>query len=134
MAVLVDIQVPPQYEPLIDQARLRRAVAATIENRNYQDDNEVVLVIAGEEDMRSLNRQFRNLDSPTDVLAFPGTLDEDFVTPEGYSGYLGDVVISYPRAEAQAAAAGHPVARELELLAIHGGLHLLGYDDDDEAG
>ena len=134
MPVLVDIQVPAQYDPVVDRELLRQAVAATLEHQEYRDEAEVVLVIAGEEDMRSLNREYRNLDTPTDVLSFPGTLDEGFVTPEGYAGYLGDVVICYPRAEVQAVEAGHSVARELQLLTVHGILHLMGFDDMDEAG
>ncbi len=134
MPVLVDIQVPPHYEPLIDQTLLRQAVAATVQHQGWQEQSEVVVVITDDEEIRALNFEFRDLDRPTDVLAFPGTLGEDFVTPEGYSGYLGDVVISYPRAEEQAQRAGHPVARELQLLAIHGVLHLMGLDDVDEAG
>lgn len=134
MPVFVDIQVAPQYESLIDQTLLRRAVSATVEHQGFKDDSEVVVVITDDEGIRELNREFRDLDTPTDVLAFPGTLSENFVTPEGYSGYLGDVVISYSRAEAQALEAGHPVARELELLTIHGVLHLMGLDDADEAG
>jgi len=133
MPVLVDVQIAPQYEPLVDQALLRQAVAATAQHQGLED-GEVTLVITDDEEVRTLNFEFRDLDVPTDVLAFPGTLDEDFVTPEGYAGYLGDVVISYPRAEEQAQAAGHPVARELQLLTIHGVLHLLGLDDADEAG
>jgi len=133
MPVLVDIQVAPQYEPLVDLDALRRAVAATVKHQGREDDGEVVIVITDDDGIRQLNREFRQLDMPTDVLAFPGTLDENFVTPEGYSGYLGDIVISYSRAEAQAQEAGHPVGRELQLLTVHGVLHLLGLDDTDEA-
>ncbi|MDI7275886.1 MAG: rRNA maturation RNase YbeY [Anaerolineae bacterium] len=134
MPILVDIQVAPHYEPLIDQARLRQAVSATLERQGWRNDGEVVLVITDDEGIRRLNLEFRGTDSATDVLAFSGALGEGFVTPEGYSGYLGDVVISYSRAEAQAAEAGHPVERELQLLTIHGVLHLTGLDDSDEAG
>lgn len=134
MPVFVDIQVAPQYESLIDQALLRRAASATVEHQGLKDESEVVVVITDDDGIRELNREFRGLDTPTDVLAFPGTLSEDFVTPEGYSGYLGDVVISYSTAEAQALEAGHSVGRELELLTIHGVLHLMGLDDADEAG
>lgn len=133
MPVLVDVQIAPQYEALVDQTLLRRAVAATLRHQGLEE-GEATLVITDDEGIRTLNFEFRDLDMPTDVLAFPGTLDESFVVPEGYSGYLGDVVISYPRAEEQARAAGHPVARELQLLTIHGVLHLLGLDDADEAG
>jgi probable rRNA maturation factor len=134
MPLLIDIHFPPQYEPLIDQALLRHAVAATLQHQGQRDGGELVIVITDDEEVRSLNLQFRNIDSPTDVLAFPGTLAEGFVTPEGHADYLGDVVISYSRAEIQAAEAGHPVARELQLLTIHGVLHLLGLDDSDEEG
>ncbi len=134
MPVLVDIQVPSHYESLVDQAALRLAVARTVEHQGWHDESEVVLVITDDDGIRSLNYEFRDLDSATDVLAFPGTLDETFVTPEGYTGYLGDVVISYPQAAEQARLAGHPVSRELQLLTIHGVLHLMGLDDADEAG
>ena len=134
MPVMVDIQMADHYQPLVDQGLVRQAVAATVEHQGWQDMGEVVVVITDDEGIRQLNREFRGLDNPTDVLAFPGTLEEGFVTPEDYPGYLGDVVISYSRAEAQAAEAGHPVARELQLLAIHGVLHLMGLDDADEAG
>jgi len=134
MPVLVDVQVASHHEPLVDQGPLRQAVAATVEHQGWRDQGEVVIVITDDEGIRSLNREFRNIDDPTDVLAFPGTLAEDFVTPEGYSGYLGDVVISYSRAEVQAMEAGHTVGRELQLLTIHGVLHLMGLDDADEPG
>ncbi len=136
MPVLVDVQMAPQYETLVDPEAVRRAVAATVEHQGWhvEGEGEVVIVIADDEGIRSLNREFRDIDSPTDVLSFPGTLDEQFVTPEGYPGYLGDVVISYTQASAQAAAAGHPLARELQLLTVHGVLHLMGLDDADEAG
>lgn len=134
MPVLVDVQVAPQYELVVDPSSLRRAVEATVTHQGWQGPSEVVLVITDDEGIRQLNREFRDLDTPTDVLAFPGTLDEGFVTPEGYTGYLGDVVISYSRAEIQAHDAGHPVAREMDTLTIHGVLHLMGLDDADEAG
>lgn len=134
MPVLVDIQVPPHYEPVIDQTQLRQAVIATVRHQGWRDEAEVVIVITDDEDIRTLNLEFRNIDAPTDVLSFPGTLSADFVTPSDYPGYLGDVVISYSRAEAQAAGASHPVERELQMLAIHGVLHLMGLDDSDEEG
>jgi probable rRNA maturation factor len=134
MALLVDIQVAPQYEPLVNSGRLRQAVASTIEHQGWQEDAEIVLVVTDDAGIRELNREFRDIDAPTDVLSFPDTLAEDFVTPEGYSGYLGDVIISYPRAEVQAQEAGHSPLREMELLTVHGVLHLMGLDDVDEAG
>ena len=74
--------------------------------------------------MQELNRQYRDIDTPTDVLSFPA----DFTDPESEAPYLGDILISYPRAEKQAAAGGHSTLAELQLLVVHGVLHLLGFD------
>jgi len=77
--------------------------------------------------LRQLNREFRGLDRPTDVLSFGlGEAPGDVA--------IGDVVISVQRAAAQAGEYGHSQRRELCYLAVHGTLHLLGYDDADEAG
>lgn len=83
----------------------------------------LTLVLAGDDAVRRLNRTFRGKDKPTDVLSFP--LGE--TGPDG-KHYLGDIVIAVPVAGRQARAKGHSLDRELRLLAIHGYLHLLGYD------
>lgn len=74
--------------------------------------------------MRALNRQFRGKDAVTDVLSFPS----------GERGFLGDIVIASGVATAQAKAAGHSVQTEVRVLALHGLLHLLGYDHDADHG
>ena len=71
-----------------------------------------------------LNRQFRQRDEPTDVLSFPGDGDE----------HLGDVVVSVPTARRQGIGEGHELARELRLLLLHGVLHCLGYDHENDDG
>ena len=86
-------------------------------------DPEVTLAFVGEKAMRTLNRRFMKKDRPTDVLSFP--LGEK--GPDG-KFYLGDIVIAVPVAARQAREKGHGLDRELRLLAIHGCLHLLGYD------
>lgn len=86
------------------------------------------LVITDDEEVRELNLRFRESDAPTDVLAFGSG---EFSPEEGR--YLGDVVISYQRALAQAEEAGCSPHEELYRLVIHGVLHLLGYEDEDEA-
>lgn len=78
-------------------------------------------------EVRRLNRTYRGRDYPTDVLSFPGE-----VGPDGR--HLGDVVISVPVARRQAAAAGHPVAREIRALLLHGVLHCLGHDHEIDDG
>lgn len=80
--------------------------------------------ITDENEIRNLNRQYRGVDKTTDVLSFPA----DFVDPDLESRYLGDVVICFPEAAVQAEKRGHDVEAELQLLVVHGILHLLGYD------
>lgn len=84
---------------------------------------EVTLAFVGERAIRTLNRKWMKKDKPTDVLSFP--LGEKAADGRFY---LGDIVIAVPVAARQARAKGHALDRELRLLAIHGFLHLLGYD------
>ena len=87
---------------------------------------ELSLVLVSEARMREYNLQFANQDAPTDVLAFvDGTID-----PESDLIYYGDVIICYPIADLQASQQGHSLSAELTLLAVHGVLHLMGYDHD----
>ncbi len=96
---------------------------------------ELSVALVSEEEMRRLNSRYRGLDEPTDVLAFPMTEAGDTGRGRAETGEpLGDIAICVPVAERQAAARGETLTEELELLAAHGLLHLLGYDDaDDEA-
>ena len=86
--------------------------------------SDLSIVITGDDQLQELNRKFLGVDAPTDVLSFP--TDED--DPDSGVRYLGDILISYPRAAAQANSGGHPIQDELQLLVVHGVLHLLGYD------
>ncbi len=87
-------------------------------------NGELTVVLTGDGELRKLNREYLGIDAPTDVLSFPSSE----IDPETRASYLGDVLISLQRAEAQAKAAGHPLEAEVQLLVIHGVLHLLGYD------
>ena len=97
---------------------------------------EVVLVITGDESVQALNRDYRGIDAPTDVLSFAaqedGAGEPDLALPADLAAelerHLGDVIIAYPYAARQAERFGNSVGAELRLLAIHGTLHLLGYD------
>jgi probable rRNA maturation factor len=82
------------------------------------------VAIVSDRRMRALNRQFRGKDAVTDVLSFPAEA----------RGFLGDIVIAAGVSERQARAAGHSVQTELRVLALHGLLHLLGYDHDGDDG
>ena len=89
---------------------------------------DVSIAVVSDRRMRALNRQFRGQDMTTDVLSFPAT------QMPGVSVFLGDIVIASGVARRQARDAGHPVATELKVLALHGLLHLLGYDHDTDGG
>lgn len=94
-------------------------------------DAELSVLITDDEEIRRLNRQYRSVDRPTDVLSF-SQLEGEESLKEG--NILGDVVISWDRAESQSREYGHHVQEELERLLVHGMLHLFGYDHEAEDG
>jgi probable rRNA maturation factor len=117
------------YRQQIDVRRLRQAAVKTLAHENVESDAELTIAITDDDEIRALNRRHRGVDAPTDVLSFAETATgAPFIAAPGEPVYQGDVVISFPRAEAQARVGGHPVADELTLLVIHGVLHLLGHD------
>lgn len=131
---LIEVQIADAYREAVSEEWVRRLVEEVLRAEGCAQGG-VTVVISGEEEIRALNRDFLGNDAPTDVLSFPATDvgAEPFVTPdEEAASYLGDVIISYPTAAAQAAQQGHPVQDELALLVVHGCLHLLGYDHADE--
>ncbi len=85
---------------------------------------DLTIVLTDDAQLQALNRQYLGVDAPTDVLSFASGEPD----PETGATYLGDVVLSVPQAQVQAAAAGHPLEAEVQLLVVHGVLHLLGYD------
>ncbi len=126
---MIDLEIAeaiaPHLDPgLLERARLPRAAEEALRFAADPGGSSLTILLTDDEQLRQWNRQFRQIDEPTDVLSFPdGDLDPDRGTI-----YLGDIAISFPRAAEQAAAAGHPVETELRLLVVHGVLHLLGYD------
>jgi probable rRNA maturation factor len=111
-------------------ALLERAAQQALLQAGADAAAEATIVLSDDAHLQALNQQFLGIDAPTDVLSFPGG-DTD---PDSEELYLGDVIVSLPRAQAQAAAGGYPAQDELQLLVVHGVLHLLGYDhaEDDE--
>jgi probable rRNA maturation factor len=96
-------------------------------NQGGLDGAEVSVVLTDDSEVRRLNRQYRGIDRTTDVLSFSQREGEPW--PEDEPGaLLGDIVISMDRAQEQAREYGHSLAREVAFLAVHGTLHLLGYD------
>ena len=113
---------------------LRGVVEKALTAEKAGTASEVSLLIAGQEKVHELNRDFLGEDRPTDVLSFPMTSEAEqkapFVTPPDGLEHLGEIIISLPQAVTQAEEHGHSVEREMAILIIHGVLHLLGYDHD----
>lgn len=112
---------------------IRRTVIETLEYEGMENDAEVSVTFTDDEGIRELNKKFRGIDRPTDVLSFPlldyeGESDEPFF--DELSCNLGDIVISLERAMAQANEFGHSFEREVAFLTAHSMLHLLGYDHE----
>lgn len=110
--------IPPQEKEdfLLNTAR-------TVLEREGIESGELSIALVDDDEMQELNRKYRNCNETTDVLSFP--LGE---------GQLGEIIISWPRVEEQARDYGHSLERELGFLLVHGILHLLGYDHQQEEG
>ena len=117
----------------MDRRRLIAAVRKSLQVERFGEPAEVSIVLTDDERIRELNRDYRATDRATDVLAF-SQLEGQAVRPEDETVALGDVVVSAETAKRQAAERAHSLADELDLLVVHGVLHLLGYDDETEAG
>lgn len=118
---------------------LKKAVRATLGYEGVDVPCAVEVLYTDDAGIQALNREFRDLDRPTDVLSFPlldltpgdkPQAEPDTVDPETGAVLLGDVVLSLQRAEAQAEEYGHSFQREAAFLCVHSVLHLLGYDHD----
>lgn len=126
---MINLLISDPYLEMVDGDKLEHAALAALQQQGEVDELDLSLVIEDDERLHQLNQEFLGIDAPTDVLSFPSGEEEP--DPETERFYLGDVIISYPRALEQAAAAGHAVMDELRLLVVHGVLHLLGHDHAD---
>lgn len=124
-----DLEVPQEY---VDNV----TTAAEMVGRLYGVENgEVSVTLTNNAYIHRLNKQYRGIDRPTDVLSFALNESEEPAVNGGMEvNVLGDLIISVERAEEQAADFGHSVRREMAFLTVHGMLHLLGYDhmEDEE--
>jgi len=125
----VSILIEPAFRGRLDRAALRRIALRVLRTEKVAPPAEVGLVVTDDETVRDLNRRYRRLDEPTDVLSF-GHEPARFVTPPDGVRHLGEVILSYQTAERQAQEAGRSVQEEAAHLVVHGLLHLLGYDHE----
>ncbi len=126
---MVILQVDQAFQDAVSREQLERAASVTLEACG-EDGAALSIVITDENTIRGLNKQYRGTDQSTDVLSFPA----DYVDPDLERAYMGDVLISFPTARAQSEEQDHGVEEELQLLVVHGVLHLLGYDHVDKMG
>lgn len=132
----LEADVQPRFTQRVDLETLRRVIHKALTAEGVGGAVEISLVITDDDEVRELNATYRGVDEPTDVLSFPQATpgqEFGFVLPPGQARHLGDVIISFPRAEEQADEYGHSLERELSYLTVHGVLHLLGYDHQEEA-
>jgi probable rRNA maturation factor len=121
---VIQIFVQDDFRDLTSDQLLSTAAEATLRLCGMESPPSLSIRVSDDQELMELNQRYRGMDQPTDVLSFSA----DFMDPDLGTRYLGDVVISYPRAEEQASRRGHQTGEELQLLVVHGVLHLLGYD------
>lgn len=130
---MFDIHVNNNYNKVdISTEDLKEAAMEIFKKAELEQEGELSITLTDDEEITRLNKQYRNLDRPTDVLSF--AMDEGMETPApddpDYSPLIGDVIISIPTAQRQAEEMGHSLAKEIMVLLVHGILHLFGYDHD----
>jgi probable rRNA maturation factor len=122
---MIYVQVADRYfQDGVEDLLINTAQAALQHRLIGTPEDELSIVLTGDEEIQQLNNQYLGIDAPTDVLSFSG----GDIDPENGKKYLGDIIISYPRARSQADARGGTALSEMQLLVVHGILHLLGYD------
>ena len=118
----------PSTSPSLEELA-RQAAGKALAHEGQPATLDMTIVLSDDTELRALNLQFMGIDAPTDVLSFPA----DEVDPESGERYLGDIILSVQRAQEQSSQGNHPVEAEIQLLIVHGMLHLLGYDHADPA-
>ncbi len=127
---MITIESIPNLSPAVPLELVEKAALVALKYQSVPAEVELTIVLSNDIQLRELNLQWMGINAPTDVLSFPS--DED--DPETGSRYLGDILISVETAARQAARAGHPMEAEVQLLTVHGILHLFGHDhaEDEE--
>jgi len=125
---MITIESIPNLLPAVPLELVENAALAALKHQSVSAQVELTIVLSNDIQLRELNLQWMGINAPTDVLSFPS--DED--DPETGFRYLGDIIISVETAARQAARAGHSAEAEMQLLTVHGILHLLGHDHAEE--
>ncbi len=115
----IHVQIHESFAGNVSPKLLRAAARATLKDQKAESGS-LSIIVSGDKTLRDLNKKFLDHDYATDVLSFP--------SDDPSSPYYGDIAISYPRALEQSRRGGHAVKAELQLLTVHGVLHLLGHD------
>ena len=131
----LSIQIEDAFVGSVLESWLRHVAGHALSTAGVRSPVELSLVVAGDDTVRTLNRTHRGVDDTTDVLAFALSEPdsgpaERFVMPPDGTLHLGEIIISYPQARAQAETMQHSTEQEMALLIAHGVLHLLGYDHE----
>ena len=121
---MIQVQVNPSLKSFSGIRVLKKAAQVVLDYCQQGPGSDLAILLTDDEKVHNLNHEYRNIDETTDVLSF-SSMEKD---PDTNHVYLGDVIISFDKALKQADQAGHPVLVELQLLVVHGVLHLLGYD------
>ena len=130
MTVLIDNRTGEEVTKELEYI-IEKIAADSLAYEEFDEACEISVSIVKDEEIREINKQFRNIDSPTDVLSFPQlTFEEGEMADvnENEEIILGDIIISLERAKAQAVEYGHSLKREIAFLTAHSMLHLMGYD------
>jgi len=125
---MINIIIRPPFDKIIAKDRLEYVAQAVLAETGQTKKGDISLIITDDTEIQQLNKSFRGIDRPTDVLSF----NNEYIDLDTGIPYLGEIIISYPTAKTQAIQLGNLVSHELELLLIHGYLHLLGYDHANE--
>jgi probable rRNA maturation factor len=123
---MINLIISSSYRKFVEASIVEQSVITALEYLEITDEIEINIAIKSDRALRKLNKQYREIDSSTDVLSFPA----DEIDPETNLRLLGDVIIAFPVVRQQAEDANVPVEQELQLLVVHGLLHLLGYDHE----
>ncbi len=132
-AYAIALQIGPAFARQVRRRGLAALARRVLAAEGVAPPAELSIVLTDDETVRALNRRYRDMDEPTDVLSFAMAPDDGFVTPPDAGHQLGEVVISYPTALRQAEQAGHAIDDELAHLLVHGILHVLDYDHESPA-